>query len=168
MRGWEPVIVRFERLKAYLKPSETHMAMGRNLCLHLGPDEHPCTTYFDVHQGYRVLTHSQIFWRESPEETDASFVAEELTQSQTKLCRGFPMRLGASAASRVCLEGRAFKSLEEETPKVHPIESIRSIRRRIAPRTPSCFGSIPPVTLQLPGGRRPQNLRMKASFDSYE
>ena len=22
---------------------------------HFGADEHPCTTYFDVHQGYRVL-----------------------------------------------------------------------------------------------------------------
>ena len=25
-----------------------------------GADEHPCTTYFDVHQGYKVLTHSQV------------------------------------------------------------------------------------------------------------
>ena len=30
------------------------------LCLHFGADEHPCTTYFDVHQGYRVLTHSHM------------------------------------------------------------------------------------------------------------
>ena len=36
------------------------MAMGHNLCLHLRADEHPCTTYIDVHQGYRVLTHSQV------------------------------------------------------------------------------------------------------------
>ena len=34
--------------------------MGHKLCLHFGADEHPCTTYFDVHQGYRVLTHSQV------------------------------------------------------------------------------------------------------------
>ena len=34
--------------------------MGQNLCLHFGADEHPCTTYFDVHQEYRVLTHSQV------------------------------------------------------------------------------------------------------------
>ena len=27
------------------------------VCLHFGVDEHPCATYFDVHQGYRVLTH---------------------------------------------------------------------------------------------------------------
>ena len=27
---------------------------------HFGVDEHPFATYFDVHQGYRVLTHSQI------------------------------------------------------------------------------------------------------------
>ena len=37
------------------------MAMGHNLCVHFGADEHPCTTYFDVHQGYRALTHSHIF-----------------------------------------------------------------------------------------------------------
>ena len=36
------------------------LAMGQNLWLHFGVDEHPCTTYFDVHQGYRVLTHSQL------------------------------------------------------------------------------------------------------------
>ena len=36
-----------------------HLAMGHNLCLHFGAD-HPCTTYFDVHQGYRVLTHSHL------------------------------------------------------------------------------------------------------------
>ena len=29
---------------------------GHNLCLHFGSNEHP----FDVHQGYRVLTHSHI------------------------------------------------------------------------------------------------------------
>ena len=27
---------------------------------HFGVDEHPCATYFDDHQGYRVLTHSHI------------------------------------------------------------------------------------------------------------
>ena len=37
-----------------------HLAMGQNLCLHFGADEHPCATYFDVHQGYRVLTHSHM------------------------------------------------------------------------------------------------------------
>ena len=30
----------------------TNVAMGHNLCLHFGKDEHPCTTYFDVHQGF--------------------------------------------------------------------------------------------------------------------
>ena len=34
--------------------------MGHNLWFHSGVDEHPFATYFDVHQGYRVLTHSQI------------------------------------------------------------------------------------------------------------
>ena len=34
---------------------------GHNLCLHFGADEQPCTTYFDVHQGYRVLTRSQVY-----------------------------------------------------------------------------------------------------------
>ena len=37
------------------------MAMGHILCRsHFGAEEHPCTTYFDAHQGCRVLTHSQI------------------------------------------------------------------------------------------------------------
>ena len=35
------------------------MAMGHNLWLHFGVDEHPFATYY-VHQGYRVLTHSQM------------------------------------------------------------------------------------------------------------
>ena len=35
-----------------------NMAVGHNLCRHFGADEHPCATYFDVHQGYRVLTHN--------------------------------------------------------------------------------------------------------------
>ena len=34
--------------------------MGHNLWLHFGLDEHQVATYFDVHQGYRVLTHSQM------------------------------------------------------------------------------------------------------------
>ena len=34
--------------------------MGHNLWLHFGVDEHPFTTCVDVHQGYRVLTHSQV------------------------------------------------------------------------------------------------------------
>ena len=38
-------------------------AMGHNLWLHCGVDEHPFATYFDVHQGYRVWTHSQITTR---------------------------------------------------------------------------------------------------------
>ena len=41
------------------------MAMGNNGWLHIGVDEHPFATYFDVHQ-YRVLTHSHLgldcFW----------------------------------------------------------------------------------------------------------
>ena len=28
--------------------------------LHFGLDEHPFATYFDVHQGYRILTHSPM------------------------------------------------------------------------------------------------------------
>ena len=34
--------------------------MGHNPWLHFDVDEHPFATYFDVHQGYRVLTHSHI------------------------------------------------------------------------------------------------------------
>ena len=36
------------------------VAMGHNPCLHFGADEHPCATYFDAHQWYRLLTHSQV------------------------------------------------------------------------------------------------------------
>ena len=39
------------------------MAMDHNLWLHFGADEHPCTTRFDVHQGYRALSHSHILGR---------------------------------------------------------------------------------------------------------
>ena len=38
-----------------------YMAMGHSLWLHFGVDEHPFATYFDAHQGYRVLTHSHIY-----------------------------------------------------------------------------------------------------------
>ena len=37
-----------------------YMAMGHNLWLYFGVDEHPFATYFDAHQKYRVLTHSHI------------------------------------------------------------------------------------------------------------
>ena len=36
------------------------MAMGQNLWYHIWVDEHPFTSYFDVHQGYRVLTHNHM------------------------------------------------------------------------------------------------------------
>ena len=36
------------------------MAMGQNQWYHIWVDEHPFTSYFDVHQGYRVLTHNQF------------------------------------------------------------------------------------------------------------
>ena len=50
-----------ERKEAWLpKRRSTNLAMGHNLCLHCGADEHPSTTYFDAHQGYRVLTHSSF------------------------------------------------------------------------------------------------------------
>ena len=48
--------------KAQLAPAGT-LAMGHNLCRsHFGADEHPCTTYCYVHQGYKVLTHGQLLW----------------------------------------------------------------------------------------------------------
>ena len=37
-----------------------HVAMGHSLWLHFEPDEHPFATYFDVHRGYRVLSHSHV------------------------------------------------------------------------------------------------------------
>ena len=36
------------------------LATGHCLWLHFGVDEHPFATYFDVHRGCRVLTHSQL------------------------------------------------------------------------------------------------------------
>ena len=38
----------------------TQMAMGQNLWCHFWVDEHPFTIYFDVHQGYKALTQSQM------------------------------------------------------------------------------------------------------------
>ena len=38
----------------------THLAMGQNLWLHFGVDEYSFATNFDVHQGYRDLTHSHL------------------------------------------------------------------------------------------------------------
>ena len=41
--------------------THTQMTMGQNLWRsHFGADEHPCTTYLEVHQRYKVLTHSQM------------------------------------------------------------------------------------------------------------
>ena len=37
-----------------------HLAMGHNLWLHFGVDEHPFAADFDVHQGHRVLTYSHL------------------------------------------------------------------------------------------------------------
>ena len=35
--------------------------MGQNLWCHIWVNEHPFTIYFDVHQGYKVLTQSHIY-----------------------------------------------------------------------------------------------------------
>ena len=52
----------------------TDVAMGHNLCLHFGADEHPCTTYSDVHQGYRVLTHGHVTEPSAERILDREFV----------------------------------------------------------------------------------------------
>jgi len=36
------------------------MGMDQYLLIPFLGDEHPFTSYFDVHQGYKVLTHCQI------------------------------------------------------------------------------------------------------------
>ena len=60
-------------------PIYWHMAMGHSLCLHFGADEqHPCTTYFDVHQGYRVLSHSHIGGVKVPALNNASAMYSDL------------------------------------------------------------------------------------------
>ena len=43
-----------------LTHTRTYVAMEHKLWLHFEVDEHPFATYFDVHQGYRVLTRSHI------------------------------------------------------------------------------------------------------------
>ena len=53
------------------------MAMGHNLCLHFGADEHPCTTYFYVYHGYRVC--SVVSCPSGPGD-------EAWTQRESKLC----------------------------------------------------------------------------------
>ena len=54
-KQWLPMVSKWCRI------SSIHsMAMGHNQWLHFGMDEHPFATYFDVRQGYRVLTHSHI------------------------------------------------------------------------------------------------------------
>ena len=43
------------------------MVTGHSLWLHFGLDERPFATYFDVQQGYRVLTHSHMLkWQSGP------------------------------------------------------------------------------------------------------
>ena len=38
----------------------THMGMDQYLLIPFLGDEHPFTSYFDVHQGYKVLTHCHM------------------------------------------------------------------------------------------------------------
>ena len=51
------------------------MAMGHNLWLHFGADEHPCTTYFAVHQGFLGFD-PQPYSFKTPQE-DSRFCQEE-------------------------------------------------------------------------------------------
>ena len=57
-----PAGVTFEELHLVrrLRGPVGHRRAGRRRAerFFVGADEHLCTTYFDVHQGYRVLTHS--------------------------------------------------------------------------------------------------------------
>ena len=48
------------RLPPYWKSSFSHMPMDQYLLIPFLGDEHPFTSYFDVHQGYKVLTHCHI------------------------------------------------------------------------------------------------------------
>ena len=43
-----------------LSDTYIHTATAHNLWLQFGVDEHAVATYFDVHEGYRVLTHSHV------------------------------------------------------------------------------------------------------------
>ena len=54
--------LRFKAVETMPKAPSRDVAMGHNLWLHFGVDEHPFATYFDFHQGYRVWTHSHVFF----------------------------------------------------------------------------------------------------------
>ena len=53
-KPWQAAVSNYDRLFLWMWP------MGHNLWLYFGVDEHPFATYFDAHQGYRVLTHSHV------------------------------------------------------------------------------------------------------------
>ena len=52
--------IQLEQAFELKQPKPLTWPWVNNLCLHFGADEHPGNTYFDVHQGYRVLTHSHM------------------------------------------------------------------------------------------------------------
>ena len=60
------------------------MAMGQNLWYHIWVDEHPFTSYFDVHQGYRVLTHNHMFVDEHLVLIQSLWIPLTGLQSQTR------------------------------------------------------------------------------------
>ena len=51
---------RVQKSKPNKKPPAPKWPWVITLRLHFGADEHPWITYFDVHQGYSFLTHSQM------------------------------------------------------------------------------------------------------------
>jgi len=65
--GWGPVMKNgvFDDAKISWVPGgspieSSHMGMDQYLLIPFLGDEHPFTSYFDVHQGYKVLTHCHI------------------------------------------------------------------------------------------------------------
>ena len=53
-------LVRLSKNRAKPEVEGQKDAVGHSLRLHFEVDEHPFATYFDVHQGCRVLIHSHI------------------------------------------------------------------------------------------------------------
>ena len=52
--------LQYATILSLYNPIYVYMAMGQNLWYHIWVDEHPFTSYLDVHQGYRVLTHNHM------------------------------------------------------------------------------------------------------------
>ena len=82
-------------------PTSIILGRGHNLWLHVRVDEHPFATYFDVHQEYRVLTHSH-FGQGSGHQIDSARFQHLGSRSQVFFSYHWPSstRLGPDQVQR--------------------------------------------------------------------